>query len=367
MRLALPAVASTSDGAPSSRREPRWWTGWAWGRADSRAAAAPPSPPPPATPEPTSPLPPAALPAAHPIESQPPVPTMHHAAAPTDPLTLLEWHGEQCRSRGGLPYRRSCCATREALLALVFLHSLPCLAESPVPLRLTVARATLCPTVGFLKMWGSPEDKAQLSARADLQLLPCRLSLDLTCKVGRNIFGDVHASNLPCLLPACHACHTQYCGALDDGLTQAGPPDSSTGSYRCFQHPPPDSTPQMPSCRRLCWVAACLPHCPLAGWSTGDASACPTAWCWRWGRGRSTRGAAMAAAAAAAATAAAAAGGGGTGSGPSLAASCSWPLGEQTAVSLREAAAPLMFGRQLCAPVCARLGERRAVSLAGRC
>lgn len=53
-----------------------------------------------------------------------------------------------------------------------------------MPLKLTMARAVLRPTLGFLKSWGSPGDAAQLSARADLQLLPCRLSLELMCKVG---------------------------------------------------------------------------------------------------------------------------------------------------------------------------------------
>lgn len=56
-------------------------------------------------------------------------------------------------------------------------------ADSPVPVKLTAARAALRPTLGLLKSWGAPTDRAQLSARADLQLLPCRLSLDLMCKV----------------------------------------------------------------------------------------------------------------------------------------------------------------------------------------
>ena len=57
------------------------------------------------------------------------------------------------------------------------------LTDSPVPVKLTAARAALRPTLGLLKSWGAPTDRAQLSARADLQLLPCRLSLDLMCKV----------------------------------------------------------------------------------------------------------------------------------------------------------------------------------------
>ncbi|PRW44374.1 DUF3685 family [Chlorella sorokiniana] len=108
-----------------------------------------------------SPLPAAALPAAdQPADVALAAASRHHqAAAPSDPMTLLEWH------------------------------------DSPVPLKLTVARAALCPTLGVLKSWGSPADKAQLSARADLQLLPCRLSLDLMCKEA--VLGGRLSATLP--------------------------------------------------------------------------------------------------------------------------------------------------------------------------
>lgn len=169
MRLALPAVASTSDGAPSSRREPRWWTGWAWGRGDSRAAAAPPSLPPPAPPEPTSPLPPAALPAAHPIEIQPHASTMHHAAAPTDPMTLLEWHGEQCWSREGLPYRRSSCTAMGALVDPTFSslpYRIPCTAEADSGPRDAVPHRWFPENVGQPRRQGPAVGACRLAAAA---------------------------------------------------------------------------------------------------------------------------------------------------------------------------------------------------------
>ena len=99
MRLALPAVPSTGDNKSSnSKREPRWWSGWAWGQAaPARAAAA--APPLPATPQPQpeSPVPLAAAAslASHPLESPRPVASsQRQTAVPSDPLTLLEWHGE---------------------------------------------------------------------------------------------------------------------------------------------------------------------------------------------------------------------------------------------------------------------------------
>lgn len=108
----------------------------------------------------------------------------HHAAR------VAWWVGE--RKPQGHAAARAALRCRTPLARLACMH-LP--ADSPIPVRATVARAALHPSIGVRKDWGQEGDKVQLTLRADLQL-PGRLKLDWTCKVRGALVCRRHVSSL---------------------------------------------------------------------------------------------------------------------------------------------------------------------------
>lgn len=147
MSLAAPSFAQSNaeQAAPDD-----WASGWARARDGEQGPPTPARAPSPAAP----PLPP---PAPAPAGRQ----GRSSAQARRDHLTLFEWG-----------------------------H------DSPLPVKVTNARAALWPSIGVRKDWGGPQDGLQLSAKAALQL-PHRLHLDLACKEA------VLGGRLTVSLPAC--------------------------------------------------------------------------------------------------------------------------------------------------------------------